>query len=449
MSGNETRTAVRQAYRRFYAENAPRRLCLRAGPKYGTMQIITEEMAADVQERLVQMNRKELEKLIKGIEAPDAQAVTEAQKRQASLVKPPGSLGQLEAISVKLAGVTGKVKNSADKQAIIIMSADNGVCAEGIASAPQSVTKAQTINFMRRLTGVGALARYFGVDLLVTDVGVKDDIADSFCTGDPLTALETGKIWNRKIRKGTDNIAKQDAMTEEEALSAVKIGIEAVNAVKDDGYKIFGVGEMGIGNTTTSAAVLSALTGAPAELTVGRGGGLLEKAFQKKLKVVEKACARSGFELRQDAEADGADTPDVIEVLYRVGGFDIAAMTGAYLGAAIYRIPVVIDGYISAVAALAAARLFEQLKSKKQQFSLTDFMFASHKSLEKGFETAASALGLEPVLLLGMRLGEGSGCPIAFKVVEAACAAMTGMATFAEADINDSYLKDIRKGDGF
>ena len=355
-------------------------------------------------------------------------AVKEAEARQEVLAKPTGALGTLEDISIQLAGITGKVKNSMKQQAVVIMSADNGVVDEGVASAPQSVTLSQTINFTRHYTGVSSMAKYFGIDLLVVDTGVKMKIPASLYTDEMTESGRlTAKIVNRRIADGTRNLAKEPAMTDEEALRAIMTGIEAAKAIKDCGYDIFGVGEMGIGNTTTSACVLAALCGKTGEDVVGRGGGLNDEGLAKKIRIVDEA--------NKDLYP-----ADVTDILAKVGGFDICAMTGAFLGAAYYRIPVVIDGYISAVAALCAYRLAPKA---------VNFMFGSHQSKEKGYLIAMDALGVKPYFNLGMRLGEGSGCPISFKIIETACAAMNGMATFAEGAIDADYLEEGKKGNFF
>ena len=355
-------------------------------------------------------------------------AVKEAEARQEVLAKPTGALGTLEDISIQLAGITGKIKNSVKQQAVVIMSADNGVVDEGVASAPQSVTLSQTINFTRHYTGVSSMAKYFGIDLLVVDTGVKMAIPSSlYSAAMTEDGRLTAKIVNRRIQDGTRNLAKEPAMTDEEALRAIMTGIEAAKAIKDCGYDIFGVGEMGIGNTTTSACVLAALCGKTGEDVVGRGGGLNDEGLAKKIHIVDEAIK-------------DLDPADVTDILAKVGGFDICAMTGAFLGAAYYRIPVVIDGYISAVAALCACRLAPKA---------VNFMFGSHQSKEKGYLIAIDALGVKPYFNLGMRLGEGSGCPISFKIIETACAAMNGMATFAEGAIDADYLEEGKKGNFF
>lgn len=381
------------------------------------------------------MNEKEIFELLTSIEALDREAIELAKKREDSLAKPPGSLGRLEDIAVQLSGISGNLHNNADKSCIAIMCSDNGVVEEGVSSAPQFVTLAQTINFTRRLTGVGTLAKYFDSDLLVVDLGINADLPKELLVKEALaeTGTEiraTNKIVDRKIRKSTSNLAKEPAMTREEAIEAIGTGIEMVREIKKAGYTIFGVGEMGIGNTTTSSAILSALTGLPVSETVGKGGGITDESFTRKKEIIEDAVERYSFRGQEDI--------DVIDVLAKVGGFDVVAMTGAFLGAAVYRLPVVIDGFISVVAAYAAVRLAPLAK---------EFMIASHISKEQGYSHALGALGLPPMLNLELRLGEGSGCPLAFQIIRGACAIMNHMATFAEAEINDDYLEEIRKLD--
>ncbi len=387
---------------------------------------------------------RQLDEILTGIDlmsSLSASAMESARARQEILAKPTGALGDLEEISIRLAGITGQVKNLMDKQAILIMSADNGVVEEGVASAPQSVTLSQTINFTRRLTGVGAMAKYFGIDLLVVDLGVKlpipqelycPEMTEHICSdsGDCTQGLAR-HIVNRHIADGTKNLAVGAAMSREQAVKAIMTGIEAVEAVKRCCHNIFGVGEMGIGNTTTSSCVLAAILGRTGEEVVGRGGGLNDAGLAKKIKIVNDAAARYSY---------GTQCTDVIDILAGVGGFDICAMTGAFLGAAYYKLPVVIDGYISAVAALAATKLAPRA---------ADFMFGSHASKEQGYSIAMEAIGIKPFFNLGMRLGEGSGCPISFKIIETACATMNGMATFQEGSIDADYLLEAKKGNFF
>ena len=392
------------------------------------------------------------------IRLADPAAVEKALRRQDQLAKPPGSLGGLEEIAVRMAGITGQVipeESFPRKGCVIVFSSDNGVVQQGVASAPQSVTRAQTINFTRRLTGVGALSNSFGSDILIVDMGVKDPIPQELYDTVPLQ--DTHKIIDRKIRPGTWDIAGGPAMTEEEALQAIKTGIEMARAAAEEGFDILGIGEMGIGNTTTSAAVLSCITGEEAGQTCGRGGGVNDTGFQRKQQIVEQI--REEWQ-SQISDAENSGDPEhaagqaldlsgrfdrILKILARCGGFDIAAMTGAYLGAAMERVPVVIDGYISVVAALAAAEIMPQA---------ADYMFASHQSAEPGYQIAIERLndhspGMQPFLALDMRLGEGSGCPIAFEIIRGACDVMRNMATFEEAEINDDYLEEVRRGGCF
>ena len=357
--------------------------------------------------------QKELDALVREVLPLDRGTMTAAEEYQARLAKPPGSLGRLEEISIQLAGITGRVHNALNKKQLLVFAADNGVVAEGVSSAPQSVTKQQTINLMRGKTGAAVLAKHFGCGLTVCDVGVNADIYES-------------TVLNRKIAYGTQNICTGPAMTREQTLQAILTGAEIARTVDAD---VIGVGEMGIGNTTTSSAVLAVLLGTDVEAVTGRGGGITEESFRKK-----KAVVRTAIEVNRP------DRDDVVGVLSKVGGFDLAAMCGAFLGAAAARRPAVIDGLISAAAALCAVRLCPNVRG---------YLVPSHASFEIGYRLAMEAMDLRPLFDLGMRLGEGSGCPLAFQVLDAACAVINDMATFDEAGINDDYLDEIRRGDQF
>lgn len=389
---------------------------------------------------------RELFAIADGIELLNEDAIEKAKARQESLAKPPGSLGGLEDISIKMAGITGNVKNKIGDSCVVVLCADNGLAEpeEGIASTPQSVTMAQTINFTRRLTGVGALAESFGSDLLIVDMGVKDPIPMELYDDVPLR--DTHKIIDRRIRPSTWNLAHGPAMTRDEAFKCIMTGIEMADAVKKGGFDILGVGEMGIGNTTTSSSILSALTGKDSEFTCGRGGGINDASYMKKKAVIDKVTAKYRaegglFEMAASGKiSEDEKREKMIDILAEMGGFDICAMAGVFIGAAANKMPAVIDGYISVVAALAASVIAPKS---------VGYMFASHQSWEKGYMLAVDSLGLKPFLSLGMRLGEGSGCPIAFDVIKGACDVMCNMATFAEAAINDDYLDEIRKGDCF
>ena len=347
------------------------------------------------------------------IQPLDEVAMTAARNRQAQLAKPPGSLGRLEDLSIQLAGITGSVHNRIEKKHLLVFAADNGVVAEGVSSAPQSVTLKQTINLTRHKTGASTLCRHFGCGITVCDVGVNGDIPEP-------------KVLNRKIAYGTLNIVHGSAMTREQCLKAIEVGFDLARETEAD---VLGIGEMGIGNTTTSSAVLAVLLDADVEAVTGRGGGITDMSFLKKKQVIRDAIA-----------VNHPDKDDVIDVLAKLGGFDIAAMCGAFLGAAATHRPAVIDGFISAVAALCAYKLCPEVRG---------YFVPSHASYEIGYKLAMDAMDLEPLFMLGMRLGEGSGCPLAFEILGAACAIINAMATFDQAGIDDGYLDEIRQGDKF
>ena len=354
-----------------------------------------------------------LNELLASVLAPDQAAMSEAEQRQAALAKPPGSLGKLEALSVQLAGITGKVHNEIRTKHLLVFAADNGVVEEVVSSAPQSVTLQQTVNLTRGKTGAAVLCRHFGCGITVCDVGVNAEIREP-------------AVLNCKIAYGTKNIAHGAAMTREQAVAALLTGAALAKSTQAD---VLGVGEMGIGNTTTSSAVLSVLLDVDADTVTGKGGGITEESFRKKKAVIRQAIA-----------VNHPNRDDVVDILSKVGGFDLAAMCGAFLGAAASRRPVVIDGFISAVAALCAVRLCPNVRG---------YLIPSHASFEIGYRLAMEAMGLQPMLFLGMRLGEGSGCPLAFEVLSAACAVLNNMATFEQAGIDDGYLDEIRRGDAF
>ena len=254
-----------------------------------------------------------LQETLNQIREPDREAMAQALARQESLAKPPHSLGKLEDISVKLAGMTGRIYNPVDRRRVLIFASDNGIVEEGVASCPQSVTLSQTINFTRGLTGVAVLAKHFNTELDVMDVGINADFHQS-------------GVRDVKIAHGTQNFAKTHAMSREQADRALQIGIEAARRAAGDGIQIIGVGEMGIGNTSTSSAVLSALLGLPARQTVSRGAGINNDAYARKIALIDEAIARWQ-----------PDPADPVDVLMKVGGFDLAAMCGAFLGGTVAR----------------------------------------------------------------------------------------------------------------
>lgn len=355
---------------------------------------------------------KLLKTTLDNIKPLDKDAVEMAWKHIDNLTKPIGSLGILEEIGARFAGITGKLHNKVKKKNIVIMAADNGVVEEGVSCAPKFITKVVTENFTRGITGVCVLAKQAGADLTIVDIGVDAD-------------FNNPKILNKKIAYGTKNIAKEAAMSYEDAIRAVEVGIEVVDKLVMDGVDLLGTGEMGIGNTTTSAAVLCALSGLSPDIVVGKGAGLTDEQHKNKINVVKKAL-----------EINKPDRNDPIDVISKVGGFDIAGLTGCFLAAAKNRVPIVIDGFISSAAALCAVRLNPLVK---------DYIFPSHLSAEPGAVYMMKELGLEPMINLKMRLGEGSGCPLAFMIIEAALAIVNEMGTFEEANIVNDFLIDIRE----
>ncbi len=365
--------------------------------------------------QMIVKNEDALNEVIASVKEPDREAMDKALKRQAQLAKPPGALGRLEDLSVQLAGITGRVNNTMDKKVLLVFAADNGVVEEGVSCCPQLITLQQTINLTRAKTGAATLCKHFGVDIHVCDVGVYTDIKDP-------------AVINRKIAYGTQNIVKGPAMTREQAVTALMTGVEMVELYAKDADAV-GIGEMGIGNTTTSSAILAFLTDSDVEDVTGKGGGVTDDSFKRKKEVIKTAI-----------EINAPDKNDVVDVIAKIGGFDIAAMTGAFIACAANRVPVIIDGFISVVAALCAVRLCPNVR---------EYLVPSHASFEIGYKIAIEELGLEPMLLLGMRLGEGSGCPLAMQVLDAACAIINKMSDFEHAGIDDEFLDEIREGDKY
>jgi len=349
---------------------------------------------------------------IKEITKADEGAMAEAREYCDSLIKPFGALGRLEDTAVRLAGITGQKNNVFRRRAIVVMAADNGVYAEGVAAAPQAFSRLQAINMTRGICGVSVFANNAGADVVVVDIGLMD-------------AAGTDAVLDRNVKRGTDNMAVGPAMSREETEAAIETGFETASGLFNGGYDILGTGEMGIGNTTSTSACAIALLGLEPELAVGRGAGLTDEALANKVEVVKKALT-----------VNKPDKNDPIDILSKVGGLDIAGLVGCYIAAAYHRKPVLIDGAISSIAALIAARLCPAAK---------DFMIATHRSTEPSYDAAMNELGLIPFLEMEMRLGEGSGCALAFPIIDAACVMMNDMGTFADISFDDSVLVDIRE----
>ena len=348
---------------------------------------------------------------IAAIKPLDAEAMKQARERQDQLTKPQGSLGVLEELSVQLAGIQGREQPSIDKKVIMVMAGDHGVVAEGISAVPQEVTPQMVANFAAGGAGINVLARHAGAEVRVVDIGVA-------------APVDIPGVIQKKVRPGTANMAAGAAMSREEAVAAIEVGIEVAEAEIAAGADLLGTGDMGIGNTTPSSAILTVISGAEPGLTVGRGTGIGAEAMAKKRKIIQRA-----IDVNQPDKGDGLD------VLAKVGGLEIAGLAGVILGAAAGRVPVVIDGFISSAAALIAASLCPESRS---------YMIASHVSVEPGHKLMLEELSLKPMLFMDMRLGEGTGAALASSLVEAAAKVLSEMATFAEAGVAEK--KDEKSG---
>lgn len=344
-----------------------------------------------------------LEEVIGRIVPADEQAILRAEDRLNSLTKPPGSLGRLEALAVRLAGISGVEQPSYGKRTVVVMAADHGVCSEGVSAFPQEVTVQMAHNFLSGGAAVNVLVRQGGAEVKLVDIGIGGDLSHP-------------ELIDRKVRRGTCNMAQGPAMSREEALRAILAGVSVAEEAVKSGTEILITGEMGIGNTTASAAVLCALEGIPAETAVGRGTGIDDERLRHKIAVVERAL-----------QINAPDTDDAIDVLAKVGGLEIAGLAGLILGAAAARVPVVLDGFISGAAALAAKALAPES---------IHYMIASHVSGEQGHKLMLERLGLEALLDLGLRLGEGTGGALCLHLIEAVCRIMREMATFESAGVS-------------
>jgi nicotinate-nucleotide--dimethylbenzimidazole phosphoribosyltransferase len=345
-----------------------------------------------------------LEATIEKIRPLDRSLESAAQQRLDSLTKPQGSLGKLEELARRVAVIQEKVPPRLGRNLLFIFAADHGVTAEGVSAYPKDVTAQMTQNFLDGGAAINVLARHCGIDTEVVDVGVDYDFSGA------------RGLRNCKVRRGTGNFTRGPAMSRAEALRAVEIGIELAQAASDNLF-LLGAGEMGIGNSTSAAAILCALTGASVTDAVGRGTGIDDAGLQRKITAVE-----SGLTLNRP----NADDP--LDVLAKIGGLEIGAMTGVILGAAARRVPLVLDGFISGAAALLAQRFCP---------AVMDFCFASHLSVEPGHRRILDALGLAPLLDLQMRLGEGTGACLLMNLIEAAVKLMSEMATFQSAGVKE------------
>jgi nicotinate-nucleotide--dimethylbenzimidazole phosphoribosyltransferase len=346
-----------------------------------------------------------LSNTIKLIKPLDKEAMAEARSRQDILTKPQGSLGRLEELSIKLAGIQGRAIPQIRHKVIFTMAGDHGVVAEGVGNWPQEVTAQMVYNFLSGGAGINVLARHAGVRVVVVDMGVA------------ATLEPHPHLVSRKIAPGTQNMFLRPAMTPEQAVRAIETGIELVGGELAKGLDIVGTGDMGIGNTTASSAICAAMTGEPVASVTGRGTGITDEQLAHKIEVVKRALA-----------VNHPDPKQPLDVLAKVGGFEIGGLVGVMLAAAAYRIPIVIDGFISGAAALIAVALAPRLK---------DFLIAAHVSAEAGHKVLLRHLRLKPLLNLGMRLGEGTGAVLGIFLAEAAARILAEMSTFTEAGVSE------------
>ncbi|MFH0974344.1 MAG: nicotinate-nucleotide--dimethylbenzimidazole phosphoribosyltransferase [Spirochaetota bacterium] len=347
-----------------------------------------------------------LKSTITEIKAPDKAKYKEALKRLSLQARPAGSLGVLENISARLASIAGTLDVKLKNKVIVVCAGDHGIVEEGVSLFPQEVTSQMVFNFVKGGASINVLARHAGAKVLVADFGVNYDFARSLM------------IFDKKVRKATSNFTKGPAMTREEAVRSVEGGISIVEELLMKGrIDLLGTGDMGIGNTTPSSAVIAVLSGVSVEEVTGRGTGLDDKALQNKIKVI-----KNGIKINKPNKKDALD------VLRKVGGFEIGGLAGLLLGAAAHKIPVVCDGLISTAGALIACELAPLAK---------EYLFTSHRSVEAGHKYMHGHLGLEPLLDLKLRLGEGTGAALAMELLDAATRVLAEIKTFSEVNIAD------------
>lgn len=345
------------------------------------------------------------EEIVSSIKPLDEATMQAARERQNNLTKPAGSLGRLEEISIQLAGMTGKAIPSIKEKVIITMAGDHGVVAEGVSAFPQEVTPQMVMNFLAGGAAINVLARHIGARVVVVDMGVANEIQGA---GE--------KLIRRKVGLGTANLAKGPAMTREQAVESIQSGIEIALAEIARGADIIGTGDMGIGNTTPSAAIACALMNQSPEKIAGRGTSVDDEGLKRKISVIQRAL-----------EVNKPNANDGLDVLSKVGGFEIGGLAGVMIGAASKRVPVMVDGFISTAAAMIAVTLAPQCK---------DYLISAHRSKEYGHGAMLEWLGLKPLLDFDLRLGEGTGAALGISMAEAACKILAEMATFGEAGVS-------------
>lgn len=335
----------------------------------------------------------------------DAASMAKAQERLDSLTKPAGSLGKLEELAIQVCGVTGKEEPLLQDKVIFTLASDHGVTEEGVSAYPREVTAQMVSNFLCGKAGINVLASHVGARVRVVDMGVASNIAPD------------ERLTVRKINYGTKNMSKGPAMSREEAVRSISAGMEVFEDELKKGVDIAGTGDMGIGNTTPSSAMAASFIGLPVECVTGRGAGLDDAGLKGKVEVIKRSIA-----------VNRPDPADPIDVLSKVGGFEIGGLAGIILAAAANRVPVVIDGFISGAAALLAYRIEPRVR---------DYMIASHESVERGHRAMLEHMGLKPLLDLDLRLGEGTGAALGIWLSEAAVKLFTRMATFKSAGVSE------------
>ena len=347
-----------------------------------------------------------IDSLLSKIQPLDEVAMQSAHARQDTLTKPRGSLGRLEELSIQLAGITSCALPSVERKTVIVMAADHGVTSEGVSAYPSEVTPQMVLNFLRSGAAINVLARQAGARVVVVDMGVASDILSA-----------NDQLIRCKIGLGTANMAKGPAMTRRQAQESIQSGIEIAEREITRGADILATGDMGIGNTTSSAAIACTLMNQPPENIAGRGTGLDDEGLKRKIDVIARVI-----------DINKPNANDALDVLAKVGGFEIGGLTGVILAAAGNRKPVVVDGFISTAAAMIAFTLAPAVR---------DYMIAAHVSQERGHKMMLDWLGLNPLLDMKMRLGEGTGAALAFHLIEASTRILCEMATFDEAGISD------------
>lgn len=348
---------------------------------------------------------KKLETTLKKIKKINTEKMAEAENRLDQLTKPKGSLGKLEKMAIKLAGISSELYPSFEKKTHLVMAGDHGVVAEGVSAFPQEVTTQMVHNFLNNGAAINVLAAEIGTEIQIIDMGMVDD-------------LEQEDLIIKKVKNGTDNMVKGRAMSQKEAIQSLEAGIEIVEEYINSGSKVICIGEMGIGNTTASSAIIAVITQANLKDIVGFGTGLDQAGVEHKIEIIKTAL-----------EKNNPNPENAVDILSAVGGLEIAGMAGVIIGAAANNIPVVMDGLISGAAALIAQKLNPEV---------VNYLIPSHSSVEPGHKKVYEQLELNPFLDLDMRLGEGTGAVLAMPFLDTSISLMKKMATFAEAAVENS-----------